>query len=761
MIRSNPVGPAGWILSTALAGATALAQPVLPRPSYETTFYLHFDTPGLVTDDNAFQSAADAISARVPGGPYARVGMSSNLVLNMDWTVDLNNPVLTSPTPAFLVGILARAQTRNIAVHLGIDAGISRQPSAYDAAKLEDRRNAQWYLDGALMGPGQSFSDEVWMTPSRYARKLRRHLEAKVRQLARVLVAERQAYPDILVSASGDGEMELNFGRLDKTVAFDQQMIADYSPFAILEFRDWIQHAGMYAPGQIYDGQGYPGGGAVYQGGAGLAAFNAAFGTFFSSWHLAYFDWSLSDPIDGDPRVDGDPRAIPAAVYQNPGWTPFPVSGPAAVPGGFDAPRAPDKPGAAFWRLWRTFREAMVSHYAQDFAGWITSTPGPGGQTFTPDRWYTHQIPADYLNDTYPGCTAPDPRLITSASPATSGLAGASGSLGLTSFDVLAADGYHRTSHYLFSAIANLHLANWGLPEYSPSWPFVGPDTNVADIASHIREAYDAGAHVVSYDPWPHFATTLDPEAFALFLSAIRGHPRDSEGVSYLPPQVLGLSWTWFNSTIALAWSDRVFSDVSGFRWSDWSGFDHFEVWRGATSDFAIADGQLAATTTGASVSGILPDAARPYYRVLAVNTAQQGGAPSETAHPLAPAGTGFYTLAPCRLIDTRSAAGPLGGPVLSGSGGRTFSIPGACGVPPNARSISVNVTVVSPSAAGFLRFYPDDEPPPAASTINFASGAVRANNAILPLSAAGGLAVQNGSPAAVHLVVDVNGYFQ
>src|SRR5262249_28499247 len=156
-----------------------------------------------------------------PGGPYARVGMSSNLVLDMDWTGDPNNPVLTSPTPAFLDGILSRAQTRDIAVHLGIDAGISRQPYVYDAAKLEDRRNAQWYADGALMGPGQSFSDDVWMTPSRYARKLRRHLAAKVRELARVLVGERQTHPEILVSASGDGEMELNFGRLDVTVSFD------------------------------------------------------------------------------------------------------------------------------------------------------------------------------------------------------------------------------------------------------------------------------------------------------------------------------------------------------------------------------------------------------------------------------------------------------------------------------------------------------------------------------------------------------------
>jgi hypothetical protein len=53
------------------------------------------------------------------------------------------------------------------------------------------------------------------------------------------------------------------------------------------------------------------------------------------------------------------------------------------------------------------------------------------------------------------------------------------------------------------------------------------------------------------------------------------------------------------------------------------------------------------------------------------------------------------------------------------------------------------------------------DASPALTSTINFPAGVVRANNSILPLSAAGELGVSNGAAGTVDLVVDVNGYFQ
>jgi hypothetical protein len=79
------------------------------------------------------------------------------------------------------------------------------------------------------------------------------------------------------------------------------------------------------------------------------------------------------------------------------------------------------------------------------------------------------------------------------------------------------------------------------------------------------------------------------------------------------------------------------------------------------------------------------------------------------------------------------------------------------------ATSLSVNVTVTGPAAAGFLVAYPGDVAVPVASTISFRAGQTRANNAMLGLSSdgTGRVGIFNDAPGPVHVIVDVNGYFQ
>ncbi|MDP9122051.1 MAG: hypothetical protein M3O15_11925, partial [Acidobacteriota bacterium] len=123
-----------------------------------------------------------------------------------------------------------------------------------------------------------------------------------------------------------------------------------------------------------------------------------------------------------------------------------------------------------------------------------------------------------------------------------------------------------------------------------------------------------------------------------------------------------------------------------------------------------------------------------------------------------------FFTLPPCRLIDTRNPLSPLGGPILQSGALRTFALAGSCAIPLGARSLSANITVVQPAAAGDLRLFPADSPStPPTSTINFRAGVTRANNALLtlPLDSTGGIQVQLDSTGPVHLILDVNGYFQ
>ncbi len=121
---------------------------------------------------------------------------------------------------------------------------------------------------------------------------------------------------------------------------------------------------------------------------------------------------------------------------------------------------------------------------------------------------------------------------------------------------------------------------------------------------------------------------------------------------------------------------------------------------------------------------------------------------------------TSFYTVTPCRAVDTRSADGPLGGPILAPGATRTFPIGGTCGIPADAVALSVNLTVTGGTASGYLKVFGAGQGEPLTSSINFAAGQTRANNGIFTLGG-GGLNVQAGTTAPVHVIVDVNGYFK
>lgn len=117
---------------------------------------------------------------------------------------------------------------------------------------------------------------------------------------------------------------------------------------------------------------------------------------------------------------------------------------------------------------------------------------------------------------------------------------------------------------------------------------------------------------------------------------------------------------------------------------------------------------------------------------------------------------TKFYLLTPCRFVDTR------GGSPVPSSGVFNVRVTGVCGVPADALAASLNVTVVSPAAAGYITVYPGPAgaSPPGTSTVNFKAKTL-ANNAVIRIGSDGSINVLNGSGAPVNLLIDVNGYFQ
>jgi hypothetical protein len=127
---------------------------------------------------------------------------------------------------------------------------------------------------------------------------------------------------------------------------------------------------------------------------------------------------------------------------------------------------------------------------------------------------------------------------------------------------------------------------------------------------------------------------------------------------------------------------------------------------------------------------------------------------------PPVSAATGFNPVTPCRLLDTRNAAGPLGAPALGALASRSFVAAGNCNVPSGAVAISVNVTVANPAVAGDLVAYPNGlGSPPGTSTIAFRAGRTRANNALIYVAGDGSFLVTNRAAGALDLVIDVNGY--
>jgi uncharacterized repeat protein (TIGR01451 family) len=121
-----------------------------------------------------------------------------------------------------------------------------------------------------------------------------------------------------------------------------------------------------------------------------------------------------------------------------------------------------------------------------------------------------------------------------------------------------------------------------------------------------------------------------------------------------------------------------------------------------------------------------------------------------------------YFTATPCRVVDTRGTPnGPLAGPALVAGASRSFALAPHCGIPPTASAVSLNVTVTQPTGAGDLRLYPAGSSLPLVSTINWVAGQTRANNAVAVLSPTG-LAVQcDQVSGSVHLILDVNGYFE
>ena len=118
-----------------------------------------------------------------------------------------------------------------------------------------------------------------------------------------------------------------------------------------------------------------------------------------------------------------------------------------------------------------------------------------------------------------------------------------------------------------------------------------------------------------------------------------------------------------------------------------------------------------------------------------------------------------FYPVTPCRIADTRNAAGPFGGPSLGPAVARDIPVPtSSCGIPTTAQAYAFNMTVVPSGSLGFLATWPAGSPQPTVSTLNALTGEITSNAAIVPAGLSGAITVY--ATNTTDLVIDINGYF-
>lgn len=434
--RLCPAGARRARLVAALAFAiavpgsqTAPRAQIAPAVNPDDILYI---LPTIAAVSGTMAAEYEDLKARLGDGRYVKVGFSHYIEVNMtSWDVDVTDRAAIRARLAGTIqqidNAIGTARDAGYPIALNVVTAIrERYDEAQRASEDEDRRNMMWYSDNSLAAG--------WWTHSRYARKQRRIQEAYIRELGRILADRMARYPETLVAASGDGEIELaHKAHADPALT----VYGDYSPFTVAEFRDWIRAGGPYATGQPYAGQAYeraarytddlsPG---LDSNGDGNT-FNGDFATAFTTWDLKAFDWKLTDTETL--------RAIPSVAPFNPASV--------SNAGGFDAPRVRGvKPADYFattavdyWKLWLMFRTAMVHRHNIDFARWITTSasvdPGTAGAVVPATKWSSYQIPGDYLFNGSP--SNPNGRFEASGSSWTTADVSPYATAGFTSFNV-------------------------------------------------------------------------------------------------------------------------------------------------------------------------------------------------------------------------------------------------------------------------------------------------------------------------------------
>lgn len=122
-----------------------------------------------------------------------------------------------------------------------------------------------------------------------------------------------------------------------------------------------------------------------------------------------------------------------------------------------------------------------------------------------------------------------------------------------------------------------------------------------------------------------------------------------------------------------------------------------------------------------------------------------------------------FVAITPCRLVDTRNANGPFGGPIYPGGQARSYTVPSSpcTGIPSGIAAVSLlfSVTSTAQAGGGFLTAWPTGATQPTVASLTwFGPGQTLSSASIVPTATGGSFSVYTGSQT--HVIIDINGYF-
>ncbi|MEV4760921.1 SGNH/GDSL hydrolase family protein [Micromonospora sp. NPDC049559] len=119
--------------------------------------------------------------------------------------------------------------------------------------------------------------------------------------------------------------------------------------------------------------------------------------------------------------------------------------------------------------------------------------------------------------------------------------------------------------------------------------------------------------------------------------------------------------------------------------------------------------------------------------------------------------GTPFYPVAN-RLLNTRTAGT---GAQLAAGATIDVQVAGAAGLPATGVAGAVLNLTVTPEQAGYLKAWPVAETEPSLTMMDFAAGNWRTNAVVLRPGPDGKIRLRNGSSGPIHLIVDLQGWFE